>query len=150
MKFFFIYPNYLLRTLFSFGNKILDILNNAMNSITAEFLPVEPLKLIDKRFDENSKFTLFTYSNNKLLDHKYLFVALFTALKLEDEFKKVGKKIMIVSIASEDKTFNIHKNIIIDENTTIYNYLDKIKNSIQAFYNSGYPLTTFNILQVKL
>lgn len=26
----------------------------------------------------------------------------------------------------------------------------KIKNSIQAFYESGYPITTFNILQVKL
>jgi hypothetical protein len=57
---------------------------------------------------------------------------------------------MIVSIANEDKTFNIHKNIIIDENTTIENYLDKIKNSIQAFYQSGYPLSTFLILEVKL
>lgn len=57
---------------------------------------------------------------------------------------------MIVSISKEDKTFNIHKNIIIDENTTIYEYLEKIKNSIQAFYESGYPITTFNILQVKL
>jgi hypothetical protein len=28
--------------------------------------------------------------------------------------------------------------------------LEKIKNSIQAFYESGYPITTFNILQVKL
>jgi hypothetical protein len=57
---------------------------------------------------------------------------------------------MIVSISKEDKTFNIHKNIIIDENTTIFEYLEKIKNSIQAFYESGYPITTFNILQVKL
>jgi hypothetical protein len=57
---------------------------------------------------------------------------------------------MIVSITKDDKTFYIHKNIIIDENTTINIYLDKIKNSIQAFYESGYPITTFNILQVKL
>jgi hypothetical protein len=57
---------------------------------------------------------------------------------------------MIVSIFSEDKTFFIHKNIIIDENTTIFNYLDKIKHSIQTFYDSGYPLTTFKILQIKL
>jgi DNA polymerase type B, organellar and viral len=57
---------------------------------------------------------------------------------------------MIVSISSDDKTFNIHKNIIVDENTTIYNYLDKIEKSIQAFYDSGYPITTFSILQVRL
>src|SRR6266702_2864318 len=88
--------------------------------------------------------------HSKLLDHKYLFVALFSALILEEEFKKIGKKIIIVSISKEDKTFYIHKNIIIDENTTIDNYLEKIKNSIQAFYESGYPITTFNILQVKL
>jgi hypothetical protein len=57
---------------------------------------------------------------------------------------------MIVSISKEDQTFHIHKNIIIDENTTINIYLDKIQNSIQAFYDSGYPITTFNILEVKL
>jgi hypothetical protein len=57
---------------------------------------------------------------------------------------------MIVSISSADKTFNIHKNIIIDENTTMLEYLDKIKNSIKAFYESGYPITAFNILQVHL
>jgi hypothetical protein len=91
-----------------------------------------------------------TFDNNKLLDHKYLFAALYLALALEDKFKKVGKKIMIVSIIKEDKTFFIHKNIIIDENLTMQAYLDKIKNSIQAFYESGYPITTFNILQVKL
>jgi hypothetical protein len=56
---------------------------------------------------------------------------------------------MIVSISKEDKTFFIHKNIIIDENTTINNYLEKIKNSIQVFYESGYPISSFNILQVK-
>jgi hypothetical protein len=150
MKFFFIYPNYFLRILLTTGNKILDIFNNAMNSITSEFIPVEPLKLIDKEFDEISKYTLFTYENNKLLDHKYLFAALFTALVLEEEFKKIGKKIMIGANSKEDKTYYIHKNIIVDENTTINNYLDKIKNSIQAFYDSGYPLTSFNILQVKL
>jgi hypothetical protein len=71
-------------------------------------------------------------------------------LILQPEFKKSGKKIMIVSILSEDKTFYIHKNIIIDENTTIYNYLGKIKHGIQTFYESGYPLTTFQILEVKL
>jgi len=57
---------------------------------------------------------------------------------------------MIVSIFNEDKTFFIHKNIIIDENTTIFNYLDKIKHSIQTFYESEYPLTAFQILQIKL
>ena len=88
MKFFFIFPNYLLRTLFTSGNKLLDILNNGMNSITSELLPVEPLKLIDKQYDEISKFTLFTFANHKLLDHKYLFVALFSALSLEEEVKQ--------------------------------------------------------------
>jgi len=79
-----------------------------------------------------------------------LFAALFAGLSSQDEFKKIGKKIIIVAISKDDKTFHIHKNIIIDETTTVNNYLDKIKNSIQSFYESGYPITTFNLLQVKL
>ena len=150
IKLLFVYPNYFIRNINVFINKILDILNNGFHFKLSELLVIEPLKLIEKKFDETSKFTLFTYENNKLLDHKYLFAALFSALSLESEFKKEGKKIMIVSITKDDKTFYIHKNIIIDENTTINIYLDKIKNSIQAFYESGYPITTFNILQVKL
>nr|WLF85167.1 hypothetical protein [Amanita phalloides] len=56
---------------------------------------------------------------------------------------------MVAAIVKDDKTFYIHKNIIIDENTTINIYLDKIKNSIQSLYESGYPITEFNILQIK-
>ena len=150
MQILFIYPNYLLRKLFTSGNQILDIFNNRINNILYDLLVIEPLKLINKEFNEISKSNILTFENNKLLDHKHLFKALFAALELEPEFKKEGQKIMIVSISKEDKTFFIHKNIIIDENTTINIYLDKIKNSIQSFYESGYPLTTFNILEVKL
>jgi len=150
LKLFFVYPNYLIRNLSFFINKIFEILNNSIHSKLSDLLVIEPLKLIDKQYDPISKYNLLTFENNKLLDHKYLFAALFSALILEEEFKKEGKKIMIVSITNEDKTFYIHKNIIIDENTTINNYLDKIKNSIQAFYEAGYPVTIFNILQVKL
>jgi DNA polymerase type B, organellar and viral len=121
-----------------------------MNNVIYDYSIIDPLKLFNKEYDKKSKCTVFTFENNQLLDHKNLFAALFTGLTHQSEFKKIGKKIMIVSIFSEDKTFFIHKNIIIDENTTIFNYLDKIKNSIQTFYESGYPLTTFNLLQVKL
>jgi len=108
------------------------------------------LKLLNKEYDEKSKCTVLTFENNFLLDHKNLFVALFAGLILQSEFKKIGKKIMIVSIFSENKTFFIHRNIIIDENTTIFIYLNKIKHNIQTFYDSGYPLTAFQILQIKL
>nr|YP_009710712.1 hypothetical protein [Amanita phalloides]QFZ98661.1 hypothetical protein [Amanita phalloides] len=105
---------------------------------------------MNKEKDVFSKHTLFTYENNKLLDPSYLFTALFIALSSQPEFKKIGKKIMVAAIVKDDKTFYIHKNIIIDENTTINIYLDKIKNSIQSLYESGYPITEFNILQIKL
>jgi len=150
LKLFFSYPNFFFRNLGAYIIKILDILNNGVNSIMSNLLNIEPLKLIDKQFDSISKFTLLTYENNKLLDHRYLFAALYSGLLLEEEVKKEGKKVMIVSIANEDKTFYIHKNIIIDENTTINDYLEKINKSIQSFYEAGYPLTAFNILQVKI
>jgi hypothetical protein len=150
MKIFFIYPNYLLRLLLTWSNKLLDLFNNSINSITSEYQTVKPLELLEKQFDDVSKFTLFIFHNNKLLDHMYLLAALFSGLMMQDEFKKIGKKVLVVTVISDDKTYMIHRNIIIDENTTIEIYLEKIKNSIQAFYDSGYPLTTFNLLQVKL
>jgi len=149
-KIIYTYPLYIIRKILSITGKILDIINNRINNVIYDLTVIEPLKLINTEYNEDDKSTIFTYENNFLLDHKNLFSALFAGLILQPEFKKIGKKIMIVSILSEDKTFYIHKNIIIDENTTIYNYLDKIKHGIQTFYDSGYPLTIFQLLQIKL
>jgi hypothetical protein len=129
---------------------MLDIINNRINNVIYDLSVIKPLNLLKKEYDEKSKCTILTFENNLLLDHKNLFTALFASLILQEEFKINGKKIMIVSILSDDKSFFIHKNIIIDENTTIFSYLEKIKHNIQTFYDSGYPLTAFNILQVKL
>ena len=150
IKIIYIYPNYILRKFFTIGSVMLNILNNRVNNVLYDLLVIEPLNLINKEYDEKNKNTLFTFENNRLLDHKNLFAALFAGLILQEEFKNTGKKIMIVSISKEDKTFYIHKKIIIDENTTIFLYLEKIKNSIQTFYESGYPISSFNVLQVKL
>jgi hypothetical protein len=149
-KITFTYPIFILRKFLSISGKLLDIIHNRINNVIHDLSVVKPLNLLNKEYDENSKFTLFTFENNFLLDHKNLFAALFAGLILQLEFKKIGKKIMIVSILNEDKTFFIHKNIIIDENTTIYDYLEKIKHSIQTFYDSGYPVSMFPILQIKL
>jgi len=149
-KIFYTYPLYIIRKILSISGKVLDIINNRINNVVYDLSIIQPLKLLNKEYDEKSKCTIFTFENNFLLDHKNLFSALFSGLISQSEFKKIGKKIIIVSILSEDKTFFIHKNIIIDENTTIFNYLDKIQNSIQNFYESGYPLTAFQILQIKL
>src|SRR6266702_3537422 len=65
IKVFYVYPNYIIRNFSVFINKILDILNNAIHSKLSDLLVIEPLKLIDKEFDKISKFTLFTYENNK-------------------------------------------------------------------------------------
>lgn len=92
IKFFFIYPNYLLREGFSIASKILNIFNNRINNLLYQFSDAEPLKLIDKNYDDKNKYTLFTFENNQLLDHKNLFVALFLSLSLQEEFLKSGKK----------------------------------------------------------
>jgi len=95
MKIFFIYPNYILRLLFTWSKKFLDLLNNSFNSINSEHQDVKPLKLIAKEFDDISKHTLFVYENDKLLDHLYLLAALFAGLREEDEFKKNWSKSFI-------------------------------------------------------
>jgi DNA polymerase type B, organellar and viral len=148
-KIVFTYPVYSMRKILSFTGKVLDIINNRINNVIYDLTAIEPLKLLNKDFNEDNKAFIFTFENNNLLDHKNLFRALFSGVMLQPEFMKPGKKIMIVSICNEDRSFYIHKNIIVDENTTVYNYIEKIQNSIHIFYESGYPLHIFNILQVK-
>jgi hypothetical protein len=149
IKFIFIYPNYILSKTLGFISNKLIIFNNRLNNKIFNFIAIEPLKLLNKEFNEDNKAFILTFENNNLLDHQNLFRALFTGVMLQPEFMKPGKKIMIVSICNEDRSFYIHKNIIVDENTTVYNYIEKIQNSIHIFYESGYPLHIFNILQVK-
>jgi DNA polymerase family B len=150
IKMVYIYPVYFFKQVFTIISNMLNIFYNRINNLMYEYVEMEPLKFLFKEYNHETKAIILTFENNKLLDHKNLFIALFTGLMLHPEFTNRGKKIMIVSICNDDRTFHIHKNIIVDENTTVYNYLEKIKHNIQNFYESGYPLHMFNILQVKL
>jgi hypothetical protein len=150
IKIVYIYPNLTLRKFTLIISKILNLLNNRVNNMLYEITMVEPLNLISKDKNGVNKYTLLTYENNELLDHKNVFIALFKGLMLEPEYQHIGKKILIVSLVKKDKTYFVHKNIIIDENTTVDTYIDKIKYNIQSFYESGYPISEFPILQIKL
>lgn len=154
IQFTFIYPIYYLRLFIVGFNKFIlklsDLINNRVNNLVYAYDKIDPLTLIDKSYDEVSRFYYFTFENNKLLDHKQLFVALFSGLMSQDEFKLPGQKMLIISIVSENKNYFLHKNIFIDENTTIENFLNKIRFNIQAFYESCYPITSFTTLRVKL
>jgi hypothetical protein len=88
IKHFYVYPNYVLRKLFTFVNKMLNIFNNRVNNILYDLLVIEPLNLINKQYDEKSKYSLLTFENNRLLDHKNLFASLFAGLILQEEFFK--------------------------------------------------------------
>ena len=67
-----------------------------------------------------------------------------------DLYKKEGNKIIITSIFSDNKEYFIHKNIIINHETSINQYLDKIQLSIKKLYDSGYEFSTFPIIRIKL
>jgi hypothetical protein len=67
-----------------------------------------------------------------------------------DLYKQVGKKIVITSIFSDEKEYFIHKNIVINNETSINQYLEKIQSSIKKLYESGYEFSTFPIIRIKL
>jgi hypothetical protein len=67
-----------------------------------------------------------------------------------DLYKKDGKKIVITTIFSDNKEYFIHKNIVINNETTINQYLQKIQSSIKRLYDSGYEFSTFPIIRIKL
>lgn len=65
-------------------------------------------------------------------------------------YKKEGFKSVITTIFSEEKEYFIHKNIIINNETSIDQYLSKIESSIKKLYDSGYEFSTFPIIRIKL
>nr|YP_009487160.1 hypothetical protein [Russula compacta]AWB36062.1 hypothetical protein [Russula compacta] len=108
IKIVYINTNFILRKLLSFISNMLNIFNNRINNWLYDYVKIEPLKFLYEEYNEETKANMLTFENNKLLDHKNLFVALFTALMLQPTFTKAGKKIMIVSICNDDRTFYIH------------------------------------------
>lgn len=71
--------------------------------------------------------------------------AKFNTLNSTKEFNNdSNKKIILTSIVKSGKENFIHKNIAVDSNTSILDYINKIESSIKKFYDSGYEVHSFN------
>ena len=77
--------------------------------------------------------------------------AIFNTLKSTKEFNNdSNKKIILTSIVKSGKEFFIPKNIAVDSNTSILDYINKIESSIKNFYESGYEVHSFNDIKVLM
>lgn len=129
-KVIYTYPFYILRKLLSTSGKVLDIINNRINNVVHDLAIINPLKLLNKEYDEKSKCMILTFEKNFLLDHKNLFAALFAGLILQSEFKKIGKKIMIVSIFSEERKMKKWGGVSKQTNNRLFCMVLKLQNNI--------------------
>jgi len=93
-----------------------------------------------------------TMSNPYLLEGQWLFKAIYNTLITNDEFLEFGfQKIIILSCTLDDnKTYNLHSNILISNDTTFEEYYLSVEKYLTHYYNLEYGynfenITTFTV-----
>ena len=80
-------------------------------------------------------------NNDKLLEKKDLFNAIYLFLMNNQDFLNFGeRKVIIIMGKIKNETFNLHHNILIKNNNTFEEYGDKIKDIIMDRYEDGYAI----------
>jgi hypothetical protein len=143
------YPSFILSKLASNLTHFFNYIIKSINTIIFKLDKVENLDIKNISYDNKLKCHVFEFSNSKLLDHTNLMKAIFNTLKSTKEFNNdSNKKIILTSIVKSGKEFFIPKNIAVDSNTSILDYINKIESSIKNFYESGYEVHSFNDIKV--
>jgi hypothetical protein len=106
------------------------------------------LKLLEIKNNNNMRCLSLTMSNENLLDGKDLFKAIYNTIMSNEEFKAFGyRKIIILTCTLEDfKEFNIHSNVLIDNDTPFVDYYNSILNDLTAYNNLEYGYHNLNIV----
>jgi hypothetical protein len=153
LKYIFIYPITLFSKISFYINRVFNYIKINLNKGFIWYDnndEIKALNLINITYDENLKFYNLDFENSQLYTKDMLMRALWKGFIDTELYKKEGLKSVITTIFSEEKEYFIHKNIIINNETSIDQYLSKIESSIKKLYDSGYEFSTFPIIRIKL
>lgn len=153
LKYIFLYPITVFSKISFYINRIFNYIKINLNKGFIWYDnndEINPLKLINITYDKNLKFYNIDFENSQLYTKDMLMRALWKGFLNTELYKKEGLKSVITTIFSEEKEYFIHKNIIINHETSIDQYLSKIESSIKKLYDSGYEFSTFPIVRIKL
>lgn len=118
------------------GTKGILTVNNYLNKDLIKLIAIENSKKME---DGDSRVLVLTYQTSKGLPLDKSLELVFNNLKISDEFLNFGvRKIIIVSAITSTGELMLHRNVLIDNNTTFEEYYSKIKDDIVKFSDPGY------------
>ena len=107
------------------------------------------LKLLEVKTDNDLRCLTLTMENEYLLTGEELFNGIYNTIMSNEEFKSFGfQKIIILSCVLNDyKEFNLHSNVLIDNDTTFVDYYSEISNDLTNYNNLEYGYHNLNIVR---
>ena len=125
----------LLTYLFSYQNKLLTT-----------------LKLLEVNHDVNLRCLKFSMINNNYLEGENLFKGIYQTLMSNKEFINFGfQKIIILSVTlATNKEYNLHSNILIDNDTSFEDYYLFVSKELNNYNNLQYGYHNEEILRYNV
>lgn len=96
-------------------------------------------QILDIKFNKTwNQYSVYLVNNQYDTHFDFVFT-LWNTLNTIKEWKETKKKVMMVCLYIPEKNihFYIQSNMAITENTTVYDYNNKVKNAFQAFWESN-------------
>ena len=140
--------------------KMLTLITKALIKLTSflseKFLSATILKKISIVYDSSLDCHIVKLENDFNLSGKELLKSIWKTLKDIPEWKNIPKKIILIGLhnSEENRTYFIHKNVLIEEDTTFDNYYDLVENVLENLeeidQTTNYDQIQINIWQVKV
>jgi len=107
------------------------------------------LKVLEVKYNYNMRALSITMNNDNLLDGRELFEAIYNTIMSNDEFINFGfQKIIILTCMLDDyKEYNLHSNVLINNDTTFTEYYNEISNDLSGYHNLEYGYHNLNIVR---
>jgi hypothetical protein len=125
--------------------------------LTTQNLEGRELQILEINQNKNMRCLKITMVNNNLLEGDELFKGIYKTLMNNKDFLKFGfQKIIILSVVlASDQEYNLHSNILINNNTTFKEYYSTISHELERYNNlqygyhneliSRYQILTWNV-----
>ena len=113
---------------------------------------IDTFQLVGNSFISKSNRYIFTFFNNLDLRGQDLFIALWFSLNQLDEWNKLEKKIIMISLINPQtcEKFYITKNFVITKETSIYEYWELVEKHFQNFWDLGYIEDTSDYIFISV
>ena len=110
------------------------------------------LNVLSIHYNKDMRCLIITMSNDNLLEDEELFRSIYNTFTSIDEYKNFGNfKIAILScVLQNDKEYNLHPNIVINNDTTFDEYYKIINDNMDMYVKLHYGYNNESIARFNL